>query len=339
MVLYAVAAWLRQEKLIPESAAVPSRGWKAKMKEEWRAITGRRVETKRPRHSVDEVAAIFARSAHGDPRLRFLVELAAELRAGQAVRGKRSDLDLGRRADSVWAGSSFIGAGKKHGEVVDLHPELRALVDEVLSTGYLAEAEAAYGRGEIEDYFLFPAGKLRRGIVPVERATKRRWTRPPSARCSWTWRRKAGVEHQEGRAFYGLRRQATDLAPEFEADARVLNTLSPDTRTAPRESGSIRRSRTSGCERRRPRHAAACAPFLRTETATKRKPHEPIPHLSHPGRTPDSAGWRKLQVQGRLADCGAVARCGGNSDTEERRERRTARLSSVSSVAPCDILP
>jgi hypothetical protein len=58
------------------------------------------------------------------------------------------------------------GAGKKHGEIVDLHPELRALVDEVLSTGYLSEAEAAYQRGEIPDYYLFPGGKLKRGSVP-----------------------------------------------------------------------------------------------------------------------------------------------------------------------------
>jgi len=43
------------------------------------------------------------------------------------------------------------------------------------------------------------------------------------------------VEHQEGRAFYGLRRQATDLAPEFEADARVLNTLPGHTDSATRE--------------------------------------------------------------------------------------------------------
>jgi hypothetical protein len=54
---------------------------------------------------------------------------------------------------------------------VDLHPELRALVDDVLSTGYLAEAEAAFQRGEIPDYYLFPGGKLKRGSVPPSRAT------------------------------------------------------------------------------------------------------------------------------------------------------------------------
>lgn len=235
VVLYAVAAWLRQEQLIPEAAAIPSRGWKSKVKEEWRAITGRRVETHRPRHSVEEVAAIFAALPLGDPRLRLLIELAAELRAGQAVRGKRSDLDLGRTGGFGLGRFVVHGAGKKHGEVVDLHPELRALVDEVLATGYLTEVEAAYGRGEIEDYFLFPAGKLRRGIVPVERATKQPLDKTAIRTMFVDVERKAGVEHQEGRAFYGLRRQATDLAPEFEADARVLNTLSGHTDSATRE--------------------------------------------------------------------------------------------------------
>ncbi|HEU0053992.1 MAG TPA: hypothetical protein VFQ39_12490, partial [Longimicrobium sp.] len=78
--LYAVAAWLRGEGLIPESAALPRPGWKAKLKEEWRVATGRPVVCRQPRHSVDEAAAIFAALPDGDPRLRLLVELAAELR-------------------------------------------------------------------------------------------------------------------------------------------------------------------------------------------------------------------------------------------------------------------
>lgn len=41
-----------------------------------------------------------------------------------------------------------------------------------------------------------------------------------------TLEQAAGVEHRPSRAFYGLRRQATDLAPEFQGDARVLNRLS-----------------------------------------------------------------------------------------------------------------
>ena len=38
--------------------------------------------------------------------------------------------------------------------------------------------------------------------------------------------RIAGVEHRRGRSFYGLCRQATDFAPDFSQDARVLNSIS-----------------------------------------------------------------------------------------------------------------
>src|SRR5688500_17592448 len=37
--------------------------------------------------------------------------------------------------------------------------------------GYLAEAEAAFQRGKVADYFLFPSGKLKGGSVPPGRAT------------------------------------------------------------------------------------------------------------------------------------------------------------------------
>jgi len=82
-------------------------------------------------------------------------------------------------------------------------------VDEVLSTGYMAQVEAAYGRGEIEDYFMFPAGKLRRGIVPVERATKQPLDKTAIRTMFVDVERKAGVEHQEAArstAFAGRRR-------------------------------------------------------------------------------------------------------------------------------------
>ncbi|HEX8241887.1 MAG TPA: hypothetical protein VF541_00270 [Longimicrobium sp.] len=127
------------------------------------------------------------------------------------------------------------GAGKKHGEVVDLHPELRTLADEVLSTGYLAEAEAAFQRREIDDYFLFPAGKLRGGSVPLERATRQELGTTAIRKMFVAVEAIAGVEHVQGRAFYGLRRQATDLAPGFATDARVLNRLSGHLDSATRE--------------------------------------------------------------------------------------------------------
>ena len=171
--LYTVAAWLRQEELIPDTAALPKRNWKVRLKQEWKALTGVEVEPKRPRHTVEEVSAIFRALPGADPRLRLLVELAAELRAGQAVRARRSDLDL-EPVGGFGLGRFVVhGNGKKHGEVVDLHPELRALVDETLATGYLSDAEIAYRWEEIPDYYLFPAGRLRRGKVRVDLAKLR----------------------------------------------------------------------------------------------------------------------------------------------------------------------
>jgi hypothetical protein len=109
---------------------------------------------------------------------------------------------------------------------VELHPELRALVDETLATGYLSDAEIAYRWEEIPDYYLFPAGRLRRGKVRVDLA-KAGYLGPTAVRDMFRALEKlAGVEHQPGRSLYGLRRQATDLAPEFAQDARVLNRLS-----------------------------------------------------------------------------------------------------------------
>lgn len=148
------------------------------------------------------------------------MELAAELRAGQAVRGHRSDLNLGPVAGFGLGRFVIHGAGKKLGEVVDLHPELRALVDHMLTNGYLSEAEAAYQRGELADYYLFPAGRLkngegagRSGGSPAARAHGD----PQDVLRGGAVGRGGALA---GRAFYGLRRQATDLAPEFAQDAK-----------------------------------------------------------------------------------------------------------------------
>jgi hypothetical protein len=121
-----------------DSAANPKARWKVKLREEWRALTGHRVAIQRPRHQVDEVAADLRRASEGRSRLRLLIELTAEIRAGQAVRAKRSDLILDEPVEGCGLGRFIVhGPDKKHGQAVDLHPELRTLVDEALSTGYL----------------------------------------------------------------------------------------------------------------------------------------------------------------------------------------------------------
>lgn len=266
VVLYTVAGWLREERLIPETAALPRRGWKTKLRDEWRSLTGRSTEPARPRHSVEEVRQFFAGLPQGDPRLWLLVELAAELRAGQAVRGRRSDLKLAPVGGYGLGRFVVRGVGKKLGEVVDLHPELRALVDCMLTEGYLSDAEAAYQRGELADYFLFPAGRLRQGKAPAARVDRQPLGPTAIRKMFCEVERLAGVEHQPGRAFYGLRRQATDLAPEFAQDARVLNRLSGHAESSTREriyqdqQNELVRARAARARRKMRQHLGAPSP-------------------------------------------------------------------------------
>ncbi|MEX2584351.1 MAG: hypothetical protein WD766_13865 [Gemmatimonadota bacterium] len=99
----------------------------------------------------------------------------------------------------------------------------------------MAEAEAAHRRGEIQEYFLFPAAKLRKGKAPVAQCEVQPLN-PTAVRDMFRYVEDlAGVPHQPGRALYGLRRQATDLAPEFEHDSRVLNRLSGHKESTTRE--------------------------------------------------------------------------------------------------------
>jgi len=70
----------------------------------------------------------------------------------------------------------------------------------------------------------------------------------------------AGVEHQPGRSFDGLRRQATDLAPEFAQDARVLNRLTGHLDSSTRErvyqdpQNELVRARAAQARRRMQQH-------------------------------------------------------------------------------------
>ncbi len=98
-----------------------------------------------------------------------------------------------------------------------------------------SEAEAAYRRGELPDYFLFPAGRLRAGVAPVERAAVQPLGPTAIRKMFVAVEEAAGVEHLDGRAFYGLRRQAADLGPEFSTDSRVLNRLTGHADSATRE--------------------------------------------------------------------------------------------------------
>jgi integrase len=141
--LLTIAEWLRSEELIDELACRPWKDGKAKMREEAGA-----PDPQRPRHTLAEARAILAAGEQVDPRFGLALLLGAELRGGQVLRGRRSDLDLEANTFRV------RGRGKKQGTIVHLTKGQRAAVDRALG-GYLSLLEAA-----AIDYTLFPAGKL-----------------------------------------------------------------------------------------------------------------------------------------------------------------------------------
>jgi hypothetical protein len=168
-----------------------------------------------------------------------MYSLGAELRGGQIKRARRSDLSLPELTPGVDDFGTFRvpGQGKKRGTTVDLTRGQRAAVDRALApeTGYLRELEAAYLRGELTDYFLFPGGQM-----PGIRAHRRGGSAKPESPPSWRapvhpmatiarhtsshvddtavrkWVRAAEtmaeIPHVPGRSWYGGRRVTVDLA-------------------------------------------------------------------------------------------------------------------------------
>lgn len=207
--------YLRDQKKIPRDAALLPKKWRKQLLDFWRGwmkkTTG--VEQKdpvasRPRHTLEEMRKILKAADAVDPRFGLLMQLAAEYRAGQAVRGRRSDIDL-------TAGTFTIhGRGKKLGATIDLTPAQRAHVERVLTSGYLAALERQYLTTGT-DYFLFPAGRIRGKGTPdahlgagidIARHCERQWI-IDNFRAAETL---AEVVQVKGRAQYGLRRQNVD---------------------------------------------------------------------------------------------------------------------------------
>lgn len=239
--IFSVASWLREDSHIAPDAARPPDGWRKRLREEWAQRTDEQPHRPhRPRHTVDEFRRIFAglNDPRVDPRIRLAIELAAECRTGQVLRCTRRMMTLTEvdpaNYESSPAGALgqviIPGAGKKHGETVVLTPEQRHAVDDALA-GYLANYETAWKAGEIEDYYLFPGSRMR-----MLDETGARWTRrvragvKPMSRDGARVAFKeleaiAKVDHIQRRGWYGLRRQAADMAETATNDDRVKDRL------------------------------------------------------------------------------------------------------------------
>ncbi|HYC51095.1 MAG TPA: hypothetical protein VEB19_08315 [Gemmatimonadaceae bacterium] len=227
MRVLAVAQWLRDEEIIPPGACVAPKDWRAKLKEDWIAITEAPdvPEPRRPRHTIQEMRAIMAKARDVDPRFEVLIAIGAEQRLGQVRRAWRSAYD---RAKGLFR---IPSRGKKQGALLELTRGQIAVLERALTVGYLRHLE----RLEL-DYPLFPGRELvytergegkgrsgSRGSDPI--ATQRHLKYPTVSRMKirlWFHDAEAlaKVPHVHGRGAYGLRRVAVDAA--------VAEKISPD---------------------------------------------------------------------------------------------------------------
>lgn len=203
-----VAAWLRDESHISQGAATTPLRWREDLRRYWREVSGSTTdpEPNRPRHTLEEMRAILEKAPEVDPRFALLMALGAELRLGQVVRCRRTDLDLDARLLTV------RGSGKKRGAIQRLTTgQMRAV--RVALEGYLTECEAL-----LPDYPLFPEGQMTGGRKgnPIADPERHGSASPVEERTIGVWFREAEtlaeVEHIPGRLAYGLRRAAVDAA-------------------------------------------------------------------------------------------------------------------------------
>lgn len=203
--LLAVASWLREEQYIPGDAGHAPKEWRQELRTYVaEAHGGQAPEVKRPRHSIEEMRRLLEKAWEVDPRFGLLLSLGAELRLGQVVRARRSDLNLEHNALTVRA------RGKKKGTVVLLTGGQRAAVQRAM-TGYLASLESVH-----PDYHLFPRGQMPGGRSgkPIADTLRHGLARPIGRTAIRKWFAKAEklaeVPHVAWRGPYGLRRVAVD---------------------------------------------------------------------------------------------------------------------------------
>lgn len=198
---------------------VPKR-WKKALREEWTKLTGLNVmQPHRPKYSEAETVRLLAHLDFAHPRLRLILNLTAGYRVLQiAQRATRRSISeggvFGRRL-------TFFDAKRMKDVVIDLTPrQQKALEHAWAEGGLLHELEAAYESGEIADYALVPAGKLRDGVAQLRYAAR------PSAKTDLLkylheLEDVAGVKRVEKRGFHGLRRTIAKLVARQTGDAEL----------------------------------------------------------------------------------------------------------------------
>ena len=158
-----------------------------------------------------------------DPRYRLLLALGVEGRATPVARAMRSDIRFTEKpGEAVLVGR---GEGTKRAPMLLLAPsQVDALAFEQ-HVGYLQAFEAAFDRGEIDDYALFPGGKLASGRarlsegrqVLVNERTLNDWAHALEGAL--------GLTAVEGRGVRAWRRTFVDLYQGWPADPFTLDLI------------------------------------------------------------------------------------------------------------------
>lgn len=250
--VYVCRRWLLRNGSLRISDLPPiADDWRQELKVDWERITKEDTSPSRPPYSQTELELILgAASAVNedgiyifelDPRFRLLLHLAQGLRLGAVVkRTRRSHLDLTEGVGSLGHGRLEVpGAGKKLGVKYDLTETDADRVRAALTIGYLANLEAAYQAGEISDYHLWPAFRLRRGRARVRNADTgvcagwlRRQLRvledaifaeAPHLEIWTDAQRETESMHIHGRGWRGLRRALTTAMKNAGVSPEAIN--------------------------------------------------------------------------------------------------------------------
>lgn len=223
--LAAAARWLVREGYLT-SVTQPAPRWRAALRSHFTAVTNLGLGPARPRHNKEEAGKLYRAaldlSNACDPRVRLVMRLGLELRAGQVLRMRRSGLTLDPIGAYGKGTVSVVGSGKKKGVTLDLTPEDRQAIDWALST-YLRELEKAFLCGKLPDYYLVPGRNINaKGVAPVRKLAE---LRPLGRRRALALFRKleriAKVKSVEGRGWYGLRRIGSDIVQRLTLDEAV----------------------------------------------------------------------------------------------------------------------
>lgn len=217
--LQAVANWLvRYAELDVKN---PLRGW------DWSALR-RGHRPKRPRYTVAEVERLLGCAWDVDPRLGLFLELLWQTgKRGASVLGlQRSCVNRPRHpmptltiAPHGWVVIPARFDKNRVERLQLLTPKAKAALERGFRW-HLRELEARY-LGEGRDYPLFPSGKLRKGVA-------RQTARTPLVRRQLLallvrTERAAGIVHEPGRGFHGIRRLLVDrFLSEGATDAEIM---------------------------------------------------------------------------------------------------------------------